>query len=293
MINIIKAVLLSGLIALTGCAEKPDKTLNIIANSWIGYSPLFYAKEKGWLDEHDIHLSSVVSLGESLHIYQSAKLDAFAGTQYEYQIMYRKDPSVIPVMLLDRSNGGDMIMGNRSLDAIKSENGPINVYLEINSINYPVFNDFIHQHKLEGKTFNYINRDQLKLQSVAASETAPSLVVTYTPYNHELEDQGFQTLASTADGLNLLVLDGIFTTENRYHAHKDQMLALKTLINHAIQALHDDPKEYYEKVKPYLENSSFEDFKTSLNTIEWLNGGISPALQKRLDEANFPTRDLL
>ena len=167
MINIIKAVLLSGLIALSGCAEKPDKTLNIIANSWIGYSPLFYAKEKGWLDEHDIRLSSVVSLGESLHIYQSAKLDAFAGTQYEYQTMYRKDPSVIPILLLDRSNGGDMIMGNRSLDAIKSENGPINVYLEINSINYPVFNDFIHQHKLEGKTFNYINSDQIKLQSDA------------------------------------------------------------------------------------------------------------------------------
>ncbi|MGE4500354.1 MAG: hypothetical protein AB7C96_08440 [Hydrogenovibrio sp.] len=293
MINIIKAVLLSGLIALTGCAEKPDKTLNIIANSWIGYSPLFYAKEKGWLDEHDIHLSSVVSLGESLHIYQSAKLDAFAGTQYEYQIMYRKDPSVIPVMLLDRSNGGDMIMGNRSLSAIQSENGPINVYLEINSVNNPVFQDFIHQHQLENKTFNYINRDQLKLQSVAASETAPSLVVTYPPYNHELEDQGFQTLASTADGLNLLVLDGLFTTEKTYHHHKGRLLSLKTLVNRAIQALHNDPKEYYNKVKPYLENNSFKDFKASLKTIEWLNDGISPALQKRLDAANFPTRDLL
>ncbi|KUJ73969.1 hypothetical protein AVO42_00685 [Thiomicrospira sp. XS5] len=285
--------MLSGLIALSGCAEKPDKTLNIIANSWIGYSPLFYAKEKGWLDEHDIRLSSVVSLGESLHIYQSAKYDVFAGTQYEYQTAYQDDPTVVPFLLLDRSNGGDMIMGNRSLDSIQAESNPINVYLEINSINYPVFNDFIRQHQLENKHFNYINSDQLKLQSDAINGTEPTLVVTYTPYNHELEDQGFQALASTADSLNLLVLDGLFTTEKRYQQHKGQLLSLKTLVNRAIQALHDDPQEYYDKVKPYLVNSSFEDFKTSLNTIEWLNGGISPALQKRLDEANFPTRDLL
>lgn len=157
----------------------------------------------------------------------------------------------------------------------------------------PVFQDFIHQHQLENKTFNYINSDQLKLQSVAASGTTPTLVVTYSPYNHELEDLGFQTLASTADGLNLLVLDGLFTTEKIYHHHKGQLLSLKTLVNRAIQALHNDPKEYYKKVKPYLENNSFKDFEASLKTIEWLNDGISPALQKRLDAANFPTRDLL
>ncbi|WP_373020898.1 ABC transporter substrate-binding protein [Thiomicrorhabdus sp.] len=282
-------------IGLSSCSSKEDKPLKIVANSWIGYSPLFYAKASGWLEPLNIELSTVVSLGESLHIYKSSNKDAFTGTQYEFSQAYQKDNTLMPIMMFDRSNGGDMVMGNQSVESLKSATSPINVYLEINSINYVVFKDFIKQNKLEDKTFNFINKDQLKIVSAIAEAPnhEPKIAVTYIPYNYSLEKHGFTTLASTRDGLNLLVLDALYTNKESFSLHQEQFKRLKILIDRAIQDLQNDPKLFYDKVNPYLENSSFEEFQSGLQDIVWINQSLSPQLIERLNQAQFPIRDLL
>ncbi|QBZ84067.1 ABC-type nitrate/sulfonate/bicarbonate transport systems periplasmic components-like protein [Hydrogenovibrio crunogenus] len=293
--NALKALLMSCVVLISGCSSQAEEPLKIITNSWIGYSPLFYAKEQGWLEEHNIELSTVVSLGESTHIYHSAKLDGFTGTQYEFNKAYAKDSTLIPIMMFDRSVGGDMIMSNRNLETLQAlpANQTIDVFLEIDSINYPLFKDFKQHYGLSNRSFNLINNDHLKMQRAIAEKDSPSIIVTYAPYNHELENQGFMTIASTGDGLNLLVLDALYTNKENYHTHQQQFLALKTIVNRAIRALKQNPKNYYDKVNPYLENTSYSEFQESLRTIEWLNGGISPSLIDRINEAQFPIRDLL
>lgn len=289
----IKYLLLIAFVGLVGCSSPQDKRLNLIANAWIGYSPLFYAKEQGWLAEHDIELATVVSLGESLHLYQTADFDAFSGTQYEYQLAHEKNPNLFPIILFDRSDGGDMVMGNRSLAELKTLTQPVDVYLEINSVNTPVFQDFVRQNGLGNLDFNYINTDQLRMVSATDEASNPTLAVTYIPYDSALKPNGFETLASTADGLSLLVLDALYTTREDYLDHKPQFLALKTLINRALEALRQDPESYYQQVKPYLESPSFDEFQASLNTIQWLNKDLSPELKQRMNDMNFATGEAL
>lgn len=293
--NALKALVISCVILISGCSFQTEEPLKIITNSWIGYSPLFYAKEQGWLAEHNIELSTVVSLGESAHIYHSSNLDAFAGTQYEFHKAYAKDSTLIPIMMFDRSVGADMIMSNRSIKALQAipANQPIDVFLEIDSINYPLFKDFKQRYHLSNHSFNLINNDHLKMQRAITQKNSPSIIVTYAPYNHELEKQGFTIIASTGESLNLLVLDALYTNQESYRIHQQKFLALKTLVNRAIKALKQNPKNYYNKVKPYLESASYAEFQESLQTIEWLNGGISPSLIDRINEAQFPIRDLL
>ncbi|MDG4811454.1 hypothetical protein P8629_00405 [Hydrogenovibrio sp. 3SP14C1] len=293
--NALKALLISCVVLISGCSSQADEPLKIITNSWIGNSPLFYAKEQGWLEEHNIKLSTVVSLGESNHIYHTSNLDGFTGTQYEFHKAYAIDPTLIPIMMLDRSVGGDMVMSNRSIEALKSipADQPIDVFLEIDSVNYPLFKDFIQRYGLANKSFNLINNDHLKMQHEITQKSTPNIIVTYSPYNHQLKKKGFNTLASTGEGLDLLVLDALYTNKESYHKHQHQFLALKTLVNRAINALKQNPKHYYEKVSPYLESASYAEFQQSLQTIEWLNGGISPSLIDRINEAQFPIRDLL
>lgn len=293
--NALKALLISCVVLIFGCSSPSEEPLKIITNSWIGYAPLFYAKEQGWLAEHDIKLSTVVSLGESTHIYHSANLDGFTGTQYEFNQAYKKDSTLTPIIMFDRSLGADMVMSNRSLDALRAvpPNHPIDVFLEINSVNYPVFKDFKQRYGLSNQSFNLINNDHLKMQHAITEKDSPSIIVTYAPYNHQLEKQGFKTIASTGEGLDLLVLDALYTNQENYRTHQHQFLALKTLVDRAIQALKQNPRHFYNKVRPYLESASYEEFQESLQTIEWLNGGISPSLIDRINEAQFPIRDLL
>ena len=66
---------------------------------------MIYAK-KGYLDKLNIEILNVVSLSESLYTFNSEHADVFYGTQYEYKNVFRKNPNVIPIMLLNKSDGG-------------------------------------------------------------------------------------------------------------------------------------------------------------------------------------------
>jgi len=296
MMKFMKVMLLLFTIAnLASCSTQTEPPLKIIANSWIGYSPLFYAKESGWLKPLNIQVSTVISLGESLNIYETAELDAFTGTQYEYSQAQQKDSSLLPIMMFDRSNGGDSVMANQTIKALQQSTETIDVYLEMHSVNQLIFKDFIKQHQLTDKTFNFINKDQLKIYSIIKSTrpSNPFIVVTYVPYSQKLAKLGLQELASTRSGLDLLVVDALFTPKKTFLQHQTQFAQLKSLINQAIIELEKNPFHYYEKVKPHLENTGYEDFQASLKEIEWLNTPLKPELIKRLNDSHFPTRNLL
>lgn len=291
------STLLSLFIALTlsSCSNKESDRLEIMTNSWIGFSPLFYAKEQGWLEPLNIKLSNVVSLGENIHIYQNAQKHAFTGTQHEFYQVSKMQPDLVPVIMFDRSNGGDMVMSNVTLEALQAMQTPIDVYLELDTINKVVFEEFIKQNALEDKQFNYHNKDQVKIVTTIKNQTfsEPMIIVTYNPYNFALQQRGFNTLASTADNLNLLVVDALYTPKNVLLKHRDQFIGLKQAVSRALEVLKTDPAGYYNTVKPYLENGSFEDFQASLHDIEWLDNELSPPLIERLNRAQFPIRDLL
>ena len=121
------------------------------------------------------------------------------------------------------------------------------------------------------------------------------IIASYSPYQQKLASLGLQKLASTqdGDGLSLLIIDALFTSKEKLLKHQAQFTQLKTLINNALIALKKDPFEYYQKVKPYLENTSYPDFLSSLEGIKWLNQPLTKEQERRLNNIQFPTKDLL
>ena len=109
--------------------------LVISTTSWIGYTPLLYAKESGWLEGKNIKLLHVTSLSENLSLFKAGNAEAFSATQYEYNRAKLKEPSLVAITLFDRSNGGDLIMSNDSLEEITQNDRDIDVYLEMDSVN--------------------------------------------------------------------------------------------------------------------------------------------------------------
>jgi len=198
------------LFLLTSCSSEKQEKLEISTTTWIGYSPLFYAKEKGWLKPLNIKLMHVSSLSENMYLYQAGNADAYVGTQYEYNMLIKKEPSLIPVMLFDRSNGGDVVMSNLSIEELQKSTEPINAYLEMDSVNSTLLEDFIQNYNLHEKQINYINRDQTSISTLSSSTVKNAIIVTYIPYDIELNKHGFKSIASTKDNLNLLVIDAMF-----------------------------------------------------------------------------------
>ncbi len=289
-----KILLLVLALLMISCSSPYDKPLKISATTWIGYTPLFYAKEKGWLEPLNIKVTNVVSLAENMALYQSGNFDAYVGTQYEYSVLSYKESSLHAVMMFDRSYGGDVVMGNVSINDLKNTNTAIDVYLEMDSINITLLNDFLKKYKLEAKKLNHINKDQAYIATLNESDMKnPTLIITYSPYDNYLTKNGFKELASTKESLDLLVVDAMFTTDKVYDEHQKQFVELKKLVEKSLSALEANPKEYYETVKAYLPETSYEEFQHSLEDIVWINKTISPQLQERLNQADFPIRKVI
>jgi NitT/TauT family transport system substrate-binding protein len=280
----------------SSCSISENKKIKITTTTWIGYTPLFYAKEKNWLELLNIKLLNVVSLSENMHLYKAGNADAFVGTQYEYNFLYKEDKSLIPIMIFDKSNGGDVILSNLSLKELSKTNKDkdIDAYLEIDSINSILLNDFIESNNLQNKKINYINENQLNISRLKARDMVnPTIIATYVPYNNILEKSSFIELSSTKRNDDLLIVDGMYVKEDFYSKNKETFIKLKSLIDKAIINLQNNPEEFYNTVKPYLTNTSYEDFLASLNDILWFNKDIPQNVLQKLDDSNFNTKDLI
>jgi NitT/TauT family transport system substrate-binding protein len=285
--------LLFVVLSFSSCVED-NKKIKITTSTWIGYAPLFYAKEKNWLEPLNIKLLNVVSLSENMYLYKAGNADAFVGTQYEYNFLLQEDKTLIPIIIFDKSNGGDMILSNLTLDELSKTNKDIDAYLEIDSVNSILLNDFIRSNNLQDKKINYINEDQSNISRLKANEiNNPTIIVTYTPYNNILEKNYFRELSSTKKSDDLLIIDGMYVKKDFYYENKETFVKLKKLVDDSIINLQNNPKEFYNTVKPYLTNISYEEFLSSLNDIIWLNKDIPTNILEKLDNSNFKTKDLI
>ena len=285
--------LLFVVLSFSSCVED-NKKIKITTSTWIGYAPLFYAKEKNWLEPLNIKLLNVVSLSENMYLYKAGNADAFVGTQYEYNFLLQEDKTLIPIIIFDKSNGGDMILSNLTLDELSKINKEIDAYLEIDSVNSILLNDFIRSNNLQDKKINYINEDQSNISRLKANEiNNPTIIVTYTQYNNILEKNYFRELSSTKKSDDLLIIDGMYVKKDFYYENKETFVKLKKLVDDSIINLQNNPKEFYNTVKPYLTNISYEEFLSSLNDIIWLNKDIPTNILEKLDNSNFKTKDLI
>ncbi|WP_373071485.1 hypothetical protein [Sulfurimonas sp.] len=285
---------LSLIFLLTSCSSTEEKKLKVSASTWIGYSPLYYAKEKGWLKPLNIKLLHVTSLSENMYLYEAGNADAYVGTQYEHSVLSKKDASLMPIILFDRSYGGDIVMSNVSIDILKNTTEEIDAYLEMDSINNTLLKGFIKKYKLQDKKINYINRDQGYISSINSKDLQkPTIIVTYTPYDLKLKKQGFKNIASTKSDLDLLVIDALYTKEETLLKHKEQFVSLKKLVDKAINKLEKDPYEFYKTIKPYMLELSYKDFSESLGNIKWINKSLTKELKNKMKDSHYQMSGLL
>ncbi len=268
----------------TGCFDqKYEKPLTIVSNAWIGYAPIFYAKEKGYLDELNIKVIPVVSLVEAADTFATGKADMVTATQHEYYKLKKQFPDIIPVILLDSSNGGDMILSNKTTKELQKAKN-IQAYLEVDSINMDILDEYLKNNKISKNNILFHNTDQSSLQSLKYTDK-PTLIVTYTPYDYAFKKEGYFEVASTKNIDSIVVIDALFTTKAILEKNRQRVKKLKKIIDRSIKELCKDKKDSYKIVAPYLDNISYKEYLKSLTTIKWINNPtkkIISLVQKKL-----------
>ncbi len=287
-------IILGGISVLYYYAQKPSDsdTIKISTNPWVGFTPFVYAQEKGWLDATPFRFMWIVDLSDNTRLYERGFTQGFTATQYEL-LNFKNANSISPIFLIDRSYGADAIVANRSLEEIRNESKKIDVYLEQGSLNDDFFETFIAEHHLSKEKFRKVDTSQKSILMLNVKGEAPIIVISYQPYLSSLLKKGFQPLASTRTMETFFVVDALFVDEKAIQGREKEFEKLREIFALGLKQLRNDPEEYYETIKGYLEGQTSEEFMSTTTQLEWLNEKNSEAIILYLNNQKIKTDRLL
>lgn len=277
-----------------GCSPVEEKPLVISVDTWIGASPLYYAHAMGWLKEANMQILQADSIDENLNLYETNASDVVTGTQHEYFRLKAYHKDLIPIIIYDRSHGGDVVLSNRTIKQLTQPDTKMSVYVELDTVGEDMLNYFLAEHNLSKEQIHIYNRNQAEIKRAKNHHwQEPLIIVTYHPHDLLLKKQGFKELASSKNDY-YMVVDSFMTSRPIYIQHKKQLQTLKILMDKAVAAYHTNPKLFYTTVRPYLNNPSFEEFEQMLANIRWINNEtLTPIMKKNLNELKYPTSELI
>ncbi len=100
---------------LTACDQRPVSPLRIGSNTWIGYEPVYLAREHGWIDSGHIRLVELNSASAVIEQIRIGQLDGGMLTLDEVLNLVGHGIPMKVVALLDLSNGADALLGREGM----------------------------------------------------------------------------------------------------------------------------------------------------------------------------------
>ena len=119
---IVGGITLAGMVAPVPAVADPVK---IGANVWVGFGPLWLAREKGFFKEHgvEVELTAIEKTSEKYAAFVSGKLDMVAGGAGT-SLLYRTAPDQLQDFSgMDDSNGGDGVIAKNEITSLADLKG--------------------------------------------------------------------------------------------------------------------------------------------------------------------------
>ena len=108
--------------ALAGC-DKPAPPLRVGANRWLGYEPLFLARDRGYYGGQPVQLLSFLSTTEVIRAYRNGALDVAAVTADEALLLAETLPDQRILLVCDFSLGADVILAKPQFPSLPDLKG--------------------------------------------------------------------------------------------------------------------------------------------------------------------------
>ncbi len=110
-------------LAGAGCTPEPQAPLRVGTNIWPGYEPLYLARQQGYFSPESIRLVEYTSSSESIRAFRNGAIDAAALTLDEVLLLGEMTSDLSIVLVLDISEGGDVILAQPALSSLRDLKG--------------------------------------------------------------------------------------------------------------------------------------------------------------------------
>jgi len=188
---------------LGACQQAAEQPIRIAAHVWVGYEPMFLARDKGWLDSQQVQLVQTASAHDSLLAVAQGKVLGAAVTLDEMLAARETGLALSLVLVFNSSLGADMLLvrpGIRQLSDLKGQR----LGVEASSVGTLMFEQVLKQAGL--------NKRDVQIERLAVNQHAGAwqrkkldALITYEPVATGLLNQGMVRLFDTRQIPNTIV----------------------------------------------------------------------------------------
>lgn len=169
-----------------------NKPLHVGIHPWIGYEPLFLAKDYGLLPEN-ITLVKGLSASESIQRLKSGKVEAAALTLDEVLRVRNQGVALTVVWIFDSSAGADMLLAKADINNLQELKGK-RIGYEASAVGELMMSKFLQKANLkEGDVIRVGNLPPNK-QLAAWKNDEVDAVISYEPTATQLKAEGAKVL---------------------------------------------------------------------------------------------------
>ena len=173
---------------LPGCEWLIDKPITIASHVWVGYEPLFLARDKGWLNPNQVLLQQTRSAKASIQALFEGKVQGAALTLDEMLVARAAGLSLTLVFVFDISAGADMLVARRGTNTLADLRGR-RIGCETSSVGQIMLAQVLQEAQL-GKENVQLVPLALDQQADAWARHQVDALITFEPLASQLLNQG-------------------------------------------------------------------------------------------------------
>ncbi len=195
---------------------------------WVGYGPLFIARDKGFFKEEglDVELIKIEDPKERFTVLAGGQLDGLVTTLDNMSQYWKTDLPFKAFLALDESSGGDGIVTvNDSIKTVKDLKGK-HVGVNVGSVSQFFLEYVLQQNGLSGKDVTMVKMKQGDVPAALAANRIDA-GVTWEPHLSKSVKNGGKLLITSKDTPGLIV-DGLMLRSDVIKANPN---APKAVIN--------------------------------------------------------------
>ncbi len=270
-------------LGLSSCSRVPDPALRIGTNVWIGSEPLYLARELGRLDSTAVQLVEYPSASEVLRAFRNQAIDGMVISLDELFGLAADGFQPRIVLIVDVSNGADVVVGRRGMRSMKDLKGK-SVAVESSALGAFVLSRALTLNGMQASDVNVVHLESNE-QPAAFEKGAVDGAVTFDPYRTQFLQAGGKTLFDSTQ-IPGEIVDLLAIRDSAIARHPDEVRALLTGWFSAIDYLQSNPKDAARRMG-IRQQTSGEQF------LETLNGLHIPSRDDNLRMLSGPTPALV
>jgi NitT/TauT family transport system substrate-binding protein len=258
-------------VVLAGQAPAEADTVTIAHSTWVGYGPLYIARDKGFFEKNGVDVELVVMEDpkERFPTLMADRIQMIAST-VDTALLYMKQPDDYKyIVAIDDSNGGDGVVANKDIPTIADLKGK-KVAVNEGSVSEFYLNVLLDKAGIQESDLDIVNMTAADAGTAFVSKQVDA-AVTWEPWlsRGKTSDHGHLIVdSSTTPGL---ITDAVIVKTSWLKDHQKEAAAIVKSWNEGVAFYKAHPDEAIEimakGVGGWLKDP--KDFKDTLSGIKF------------------------